>query len=97
VNTRPAQRFTIFLLLMFISCSLISAGHAQESDSIYRPVIPKTWDEQALTSLEVPLAEASCSPKHISAEAYYRIPVRPIYKSYPSITRTKNRAVIAND
>ena len=46
-------------------------------------MIPKTWDESALADLEVPLADPRYSPKHISAEQYYRIPVRPIYKSYP--------------
>ena len=30
----------------------------------------------------MPLAEARSSPKHISADEYYRLPVRPIYKSY---------------
>ena len=45
--------------------------------------IPRTWDEQALATLEVPLAEASASPVPVSADYYYRIPVRPIYKTYP--------------
>jgi hypothetical protein len=31
----------------------------------------------------VPLADSIGSPKHVSADYYYRIPVRPIYKSYP--------------
>jgi hypothetical protein len=47
------------------------------------PSIPKTWDDQAMALLEVPLADPSASPKHASAEYYYRIPVRPIYKNYP--------------
>ena len=29
------------------------------------------------------VVDPSASPKHISADYYYRIPVRPIYKSYP--------------
>jgi len=49
----------------------------------FSPSIPRTWDDQALTSLEVPLAEAGASPKHVSADYYYRIPVRSIYKTYP--------------
>jgi len=68
---------------VFIAWFETSAGYAQRSNSSYNPLIPKTWDEQALTSLEVPLAEARYSPKHISADVYYRIPVRPIYKSFP--------------
>jgi hypothetical protein len=45
-------------------------------------VIPKTWDDQAMATLEVPLANPIGSPKHVSADYYYKIPVRPIYKQY---------------
>jgi hypothetical protein len=31
--------------------------------------------------LEIPLADPVGSPKHVSADYYYRIPVAPIYKS----------------
>jgi hypothetical protein len=50
----------------------------------HRPTvaIPRTWDDQAVASLEVPLAVASASPVHIPSTYYYGIPVRPIYKSY---------------
>jgi hypothetical protein len=47
------------------------------------PQIPKTWDDQAMATLEVPLADAAASPVPVSADYYYRIPVRPIYKAYP--------------
>jgi len=47
------------------------------------PTIPTTWDDQAIASLQVPLAEAAFSPVHVSSECYYAIPVRPIYKSFP--------------
>src|SRR4051794_11435934 len=57
----------------------VGSGTAQE----FRPTIPKTWVDEAIASLEVPLATPEASPKHVSAEFYYRIPVRPIYKSYP--------------
>ena len=36
-----------------------------------------------MPALEVPLANAIRSPKQAAADCYYRIPVRPIYKSYP--------------
>jgi len=45
--------------------------------------IPKTWDDQAMMSLQLPPADRSVSPKLISSDYYYRMPVRPIYKSYP--------------
>ena len=44
--------------------------------------IPKTWDDAAIATLEVPLADPVGSPKHVPADYYYRIPVAPIYKSY---------------
>ncbi|MGH7495240.1 MAG: hypothetical protein ACREOO_22955, partial [bacterium] len=59
---------------------------SQSSISTWSPAIPQTWDEQALASLEVPLAESEFSPQHISAGYYYGIPVRPIYKNYPIYT-----------
>src|SRR4030095_2945000 len=45
--------------------------------------IPNTWDDEAIATLEVPLANPVGSPKHVSADYYYRIPVPAIYKSYP--------------
>ena len=36
-----------------------------------------------MAALEVPLADAAASPVPVSADYYYRIPVRPIYKAYP--------------
>jgi mono/diheme cytochrome c family protein len=41
------------------------------------------WDDRAMATLELPLAEPTASPKYPPADYYYRIPVRPIYKSYP--------------
>jgi hypothetical protein len=49
----------------------------------FKPDIPKTWDDQAIASIEVPLANPRGSPKHVTAEYYYRISVRPIFRSYP--------------
>ena len=47
------------------------------------PVIPRTWDDDAISTSEIPLAQPKYSPVHVPAEYYYRIPERPIYKSYP--------------
>jgi hypothetical protein len=44
--------------------------------------IPDTWDEARLASLQVPLAHAGVSAKHVPKEYYSSLPVRPIYKSY---------------
>jgi hypothetical protein len=61
----------------------IPAARAQQSGTGFHPVIPRTWDDAAMATLEVPLADPVGSPKHVSADYYYKIPVRPIYKSYP--------------
>src|SRR5262245_22363634 len=49
----------------------------------WNPTIPKVWDEEALRDFELPLPQAGFNVKHISSDYYYRMPVRPIYKTYP--------------
>ena len=44
---------------------------------------PATWDDNVMNAVEVPLANPIGSPKHVSADYYYRIPVRPVYQQYP--------------
>jgi hypothetical protein len=64
----------------------VGMNHSQAQPSGARassPAIPKTWDDAAMATLEVPLADPIGSPKHVSADYYYKIPVRPIYKQYP--------------
>ena len=82
MKTGKVWRSVFPLCAVLIALFSISRGQAQKP-AAYRPVIPRAWDEQALADLEVPLADASRSPKDISADDYYRIPVRPIYKTYP--------------
>jgi hypothetical protein len=64
--------FGAFLLL----CITVRAG--QEP-----PAVPRTWDDAEIARHEVPLAQPEASPKHVSSDYYYRIPVRPIYRSHP--------------
>lgn len=47
------------------------------------PADGKVWDEAALHTFELPHADPKMKVKHVSAQYYYSIPVRPIYKSYP--------------
>jgi hypothetical protein len=60
-----------------------SQAQAQQGRSTFTPSVPHVWDDRAIAALELPLADPVGSPKHISSAYYYRIPVRPIYKSYP--------------
>ena len=74
----------VVFLLSASMILVIRAGAAQQPGAAaYKPVIPKTWDARALSDLQLPLVDPSRSPRDIASEDYYRIPVRPIYKTYP--------------
>lgn len=45
--------------------------------------VPKTWDDEALRTSELPLANPAFTPEHVPGIFYYSIPERPIYRSYP--------------
>lgn len=72
-----------FLCALMSVATAILAGRAQEPGSAFHPMVPRTWDDVAMATLEVPLADPVGSPKYVSDDYYYRIPVRPIYKRYP--------------
>ena len=76
------KHIVLALFLLVVIQSSISHTRAQKAGDATQ-VVPKTWDDLAMATLEVPLANPIGSPKHVSAAYYYRIPVRPIYKSYP--------------
>jgi len=74
--------------IAFVStAAVVNRGQPQKAKAseteAFLPDVPKTWDDQEMAALELPLAKPVGSPKHVSADYYYRIPVRPIYKSYP--------------
>jgi hypothetical protein len=78
-----AVRFSFITLFACLAIIFsFTSNAAQDHKKIWSPTIPKSWDEEALQSLEVPLANPAVSPKYISSDYYYRMPVRPIYKSY---------------
>jgi hypothetical protein len=83
--SRRALQLFIVILLPFLACSLVAHSSGSQQDSPHRPLlqVPRMWDDEAMASLEVPLADPSGSPHHVPADYYYRIPIRPIYKSYP--------------
>jgi len=67
--------------------------HAQDHPGLaFRPEIPRTWDDAAMADLELPLTRPAYSLRMISAETYYRIPVRPVYKCYPVYARDREPA-----
>src|SRR3954470_16851026 len=48
-----------------------------------QPLIPKTWDARELAAFELPLVQAERSARPPTPDYYYKLAVRPIYKSYP--------------
>src|SRR5215831_4119590 len=73
------------VLVFFVLVGTASPGPRARTQQSSTPArnIPKTWDDEAIATLEIPLADPVGSPRHASADYYYRIPVAPIYKSYP--------------
>jgi hypothetical protein len=74
------------LLLGYLLNVIIFSAYmtqAQEGAGSFKPQIPKTWDDEAVASMEVPLANPDRTPKHISSEYYYKMVERVFYKSYP--------------
>jgi hypothetical protein len=70
-----ARFFRALAAGVVIFSGIIAAG----SDS---PAVPVAWDAAALASFEVPLVRADRSAQHAAPAYYYRMAVRPIYKSY---------------
>jgi len=83
MNTRNIRCLALALFTLLGAAVHIGIGKAQETDGAFTPAIPKTWDDLVMPSLEIPPADTAVSRGHVSADYYYRIPVRPIYKSYP--------------
>jgi len=77
------ERFLLSLVLVLVA-GIVWGQSSQE--------IPKTWDDAAIESLEVPLAVKEYSPVPVRSDFYNAIPVRPIYKSYPAYAPGKEPA-----
>lgn len=80
---RKTKRRAALLFVFLGATTTIPSGQSQKQSGAGAPTIPKTWDDAEMVTLEVPLADPVGSPKHVSADYYYKIPVRPIYKQYP--------------
>ncbi len=85
MNLKRIKKLIITLFLAAIGGVFAYNGQAQRATSVAAPTsIPKTWVDEEVEAAVMPLADASASPRQITADYYYRIPVRPIYKSYPA-------------
>lgn len=80
-----ARGGTILTRLIVSVLSLLSVlgGGELLTRAAQQPVVPTTWDARELASFELPLVHADRSAQHAAPGYYYRLAVRPIYKSYP--------------
>ena len=60
-----------------------TAASAVAALLLVAPEVPRVWDARELASFELPLVQADRSARHATPDDYYRMAVRPIYKSYP--------------
>jgi hypothetical protein len=69
----------------FAILALACSSPAQE----FHPDVPRVWDDNAVKDVELPLAQRDRSPRYMTAEEYYKLRVRPIYRSYPVYVQGK--------
>jgi hypothetical protein len=62
---------------------VLAMGIGLSAEPAFSPLVPRTWDAEALAGLEVPHPNEAFSPKAVPVDYYYRIPVRKIYRGYP--------------
>jgi hypothetical protein len=77
MDARRVRLLMLFLFSSYIAFSLINGGQAQKPDAVYKPVIPKTWDKEALADLEVPFSigtDANLTMTTRRGTGYYKVP-----------------------
>jgi hypothetical protein len=84
------------LIVGLASAIFLLGGTPSDLQPPYNPPanlnIPRTYDDEDMASVELPLARADASPVQISSEYYYAIGIRPVYKSYPIYSRDREPA-----
>jgi len=56
---------------------------AQQADVSLRAKIPKAWETQGIATLELPPPIPGLRRIQASPDQYYKLPVQPVWKSYP--------------
>jgi hypothetical protein len=75
-----------------IGLTLVAIAALGTGESAFHPDIPKAWDDKAVESMELPLAQRDRSPRYMTSEEYYALKVRPIYRSYPAYAKGREPA-----
>jgi hypothetical protein len=65
-----------------VGCTILAIAGTIPAQ-IFHPDIPRAWDDKEVERFEVPLAQRDRSPRYLTAEEYYALKVRPIYRTYP--------------
>jgi cytochrome c553 len=68
--------------MISIGCAILALARTGGAQT-FHPDIPRAWDDKAVANLEVPLVKRDRSPRYMTAEQYYALKVRVIYRSYP--------------
>ena len=80
------NRVKFFVILVLLVTSIFVVLSSERTHAIaptFSPTIPRVWDDAEMAALQLPLVDSTASPKQISSDYYYRIPIRTIYKNYP--------------
>lgn len=70
---------SLAFLLMTLTAAIVQTAFPGAQPS----VVPAFWDRDLLHDYELPLADPSRTPVHVSREYYYQLPERRLYRSYP--------------
>ena len=74
---------SVAFLIVFAAAWQLNLFAQSATSSSFAAEIPKAWDDEALNSMELPLAGLGQPATYVPSEYYYRMPVRKIYKTYP--------------
>lgn len=92
MNNKSVKLILSVCLMVFGMAAMLVNSQAQKNKTEATEfVVPRMWEDEALRSLELPLAETGYTPVHISSEYYYQIPAMSIFKQYPIYAPGKER------
>ncbi len=77
------KRSGVVFLGVLAATVLIGATRTAAPEESTSVEIPRTWDDQAVASMGLHVANPAYSPVQAPSDYYYRMTVRPIYKTYP--------------
>ena len=75
-----------------IGMALLAVAALGAGERAFHPDIPKVWDDAAVASMELPLAQRDRSPRYMTSAEYYALKGRPIYRSYPVYVKDREPA-----